>query len=160
MHRGSNFIDMNGRTSQSQGTCLYPLFVVVLLCGKKLKEKNPEIKQLDVSVVSHVRLSPSHPPAANCDIHRPIGGSVNLELQHTVKSEEVIRWTHRGTILIELRGKKKLHNKNNNIDLLENGFLKLTNLTEAEGGLYKPEVFQDGKAVEGLKTIDLCLLGG
>lgn len=155
---------MNGRTSQSLGACLYPLFVVVLLCvlflGKTLKEKNPEIKQLDVSVVSHVRLSPSRPPAGNCNIHRPIGGSVILELQHTVKSGEVIKWTHSGRILIELKGQKKLHNKNNNIDILENGSLKLTNLTEAEGGSYKPDVFQDGKAVEGLKTIDLCLLGG
>ncbi|XP_075873510.1 T-cell surface antigen CD2 isoform X2 [Nelusetta ayraudi] len=96
--------------------------------------------------------------AGNCNIHRPIGGSVILELQHTVKSGEVIKWTHSGRILIELKGQKKLHNKNNNIDILENGSLKLTNLTEAEGGSYKPDVFQDGKAVEGLKTIDLCLL--
>lgn len=164
MHRGSNFIDMNGRTSQSLGACLYPLFVVVLLCvlflGKKLKEKNPEIKQLDVSVVSHVHLSPSRPPAGNCNIHKPIGGNVILELQHTVNSGEVIKWTHGGRILIELNGKRKLnHNKSNNIDLLENGSLKLTKLTEAEGGSYKPEVFQDGIAVGGLKTIDLCLLG-
>lgn len=133
----------------------------VVFGKKKIKEKNPEIKQLAVSVVSHVHLSPSCPPAGNCDFHKPIGGSVTLELQHTVKSDQVIRWTHGGRILIELRGKKKLRNDdNNNIDLLENGSLKLTNLTKAEGGSYKPEVFLDGKAVEGLKTIDLCLHGG
>lgn len=108
-----------------------------------------------------MRLSPSHPPADNCNIHRPIGGNVILELQHTVKSGEVIKWTHGGMILIELKGKKKLKlTKKNNIDLLENGSLKLTSLTEAEGGSYQPEVFQDGIAVVRLKTIDLCLHGG
>lgn len=77
-----------------------------------------------------------------------------------LKSGQIMQWRHNSKNYAEVKDGKERCCQGSSKQIQADGSLRLTNLTKAKGGLYEPKVFNEGKPVDGLKNITLCVIGG
>ncbi|XP_061154529.1 uncharacterized protein LOC133167700 [Syngnathus typhle] len=92
-----------------------------------------------------------------CEAYGLIGGHFTVPLYHNLQKSEKLRWIHNKTKIFDQRNNKVITGKPN--DILQNGSLKLTNLTRNSEGTYVPEVFDvKGRLLTDAKKLYLCVL--
>ncbi|XP_029379698.1 T-cell surface antigen CD2-like [Echeneis naucrates] len=99
----------------------------------------------------------------DCESYVAEGSNFLVKAGQPVKKTHRLRWMHNNAIILDRRLSKgdtpAGFNKGNAKDLDENGWLKLTNLTKSQAGLYAPEAYDsDGKKVPNLKSTSLCVV--
>lgn len=95
---------------------------------------------------------------SQCHLYAATNSDITVPLGITVPNSGRLEWNKDGTTIFRRRGDKVSPGVKE--DVASDGSLKLKKVSKDKAGTYTPEVYTaDGKAVGGMKSTKLCVIG-